>query len=487
MRTLFANPDMAGSLRSIKLSTRRYYVRPIDREMIETPENVEHMHYYLESRTIDDQIEALTVTHDVRNLPASRKAAIPTQILIASTSTATESLHRVQNEQPSQALGKLFKRPFTLTATKVVTVEQNLPGLSTGLPVSFDAEEIARNVMLGDWRAVLTYLIYRLPYLQTITIEEDQYTPRSETLNAIVQRALSPNSITIPALQKLVVNYTRRTNTSKLNTYWHLLLQPSLRSFSARKIQEYGWRPEPRNLLLPLTHLSFSQCNLSTSSIDAFMKCCPHLTYLYYEHTQSWGEQPFCPNLFGDSIRHLRGTLHKLVLLRPEPQYNVLSVRDNEFTIFGSVLQEFEVLEDLEITTHLLLGPQPSPKSAWFEASKRTTCQKSTLEATLPHSLEKLTLRDAAENSPKMVRDLVIKNRQIVPVLGSVHICLTASMSAERAINASAKIIYEELGDEITWDRKETVNGVRIRESWLTAAGRDSSPERPLRPLRRLA
>ena len=486
MRTLFARPDMAEAVQSLKLSTRRYYLRPIEREELNTTENIELMHYYLESRTIDDQIKALSIAHDTTQISAETNVMVPNHPHDMTSLSATKSLLQARSipseQQPTTFMSTLKKR-FKSQGMTPLPEPRSSSGPSTGLPVSHDAEEIARKVLSSDWRAVLTYFIYHLPQLHTITIEEDQYLPQSdsssENFQAIVQRALNSESITIPNLQKLIIIYTRRSHTSKLDTYWQLLSHPSLRSFSVRKVQEYGWSPRVRGLTLPLTYLSFSQSNLSSSSIDAFMKCCPHLTYLYYEHTQSWEEQPFNAESFGESIRHLKGVLRKLVLLRPEPQYYLLSVRPNEFNVLDSVLQDFKVLENLEITAHLLLGPQESAKSRWYSASKRAVCQRSSLDATLPRSLKRLTLRDVAADCSTQVRALVREKQYLVKHLETVELRLLASMDAERAITVGAKITMKDIEDEITWDCKGILNGVEIKESWLTARSLDSTSYQP--------
>lgn len=312
---------------------------------------------------------------------------------------------------------------------------------------------------MDDWKAVATYLIYRIPHLVTLTLEEDKYHPHSsENLEPIIQRALSPQSINMPRFRKFILIYTRRCNTSKFDTYWPLLLQPSLRSFSATKVQEYGWMPNPRDLKLPLTHLSLDKCNLSSSSIDAFLKCCPNLEYLYYSHVQSWDEQPFLPRMFSSSIQHLKETLKELVLHRGELQYQLANTSTYEFYLLDQSLKTFTKLKRLDVTAHLLVGPQKVDRSMWWKQSQSQACSKQGIADGLPASLELLCLRDCGELIWDEIDTVMNGNRDGVRRLKTIKAVFHPRLKGEDIIDEDAF--------ETRCLREEVVDGLKAQGIW---------------------
>lgn len=267
---------------------------------------------------------------------------------------------------------------------------------------------------------------------------------------------MSPSAINISQLRNLTLIHLRRGWSSKLDNHFSLLFQPSVRCFSAVNIREYGWLPTPRDLQLPLTSLSISNSNLSTSSIDAFLKCCPNLSYLFYEHAQKLLELPFIPRHFSISIRHLQHTLQHLTLYRTNLPDNFPARDISEFSILGPALKEFSVLKSLEVTTHLLLGPQASSHSKWWELSKDHDCPTQPLMECLPRSLKQLKLADCADNVLDEVRELAVEKSGVVPQLEVVIVAFLTLKSVGGLPDAMGDVVLEE----------ELVGDVKIRSFW---------------------
>lgn len=300
----------------------------------------------------------------------------------------------------------------------------------------------------GNSKSTVIYLIYRLPNLEsiTLTLEPDsRFSDRPE--EPIL--ALSPNLIDIPHLRNFTLNHTQGYyNSSKLNNFFPLLLQPSMRSFSTSNIIERDWHPTPRDTKLPLTHLSIFKGNICNNSINALLHCCPQLVYFKYQQEHIWGVPSFSPGHLAISLVHLNHTLRHLTLHRSELPVGCLTVDSLELSTLGPVLKRFEVLSSLDITAHLLLGPQEHPQSQWWAQSrKHTNLPTQFLMACLPDSLERLTLRDCAESVLDESRELILCG---MPLLKNIilHFLLRREMSEN-----PRKIVWED----------EVVGKVQIR------------------------
>ncbi|KAH6664442.1 hypothetical protein B0J14DRAFT_245923 [Halenospora varia] len=281
-----------------------------------------------------------------------------------------------------------------------------------------------KDISLGQMDASAAFLISILPDLQVLQInkcslsfnEGDSYV--RYVLSQGWGRFTVPGMISIPKLKVLALSYRLHERREHLLSIMQFLDKTSAETFQGDRIRNSTSKCYEYDLKLKMLHLSRS----NIAWIQPLLKSCPRLTSLRYEHEQDNIAGPFFPRRFRHAFGYLRHTLEELAVYRPDKYGVDTKIRNatrEELATIGSLVK-FPKLKKLSITAHLLLGPQQNHHSRWWIAANDVgieNCEKQSLSACLPRSLEHVELRNCDEEGIQQVYDLLTEHREAVPEL----------------------------------------------------------------------
>jgi hypothetical protein len=162
--------------------------------------------------------------------------------------------------------------------------------------------------------------------------------------------------------------------------------------------------------------------------------------------------------MFSASVQHLKDTLKELVLHRGELQYQLANTWKTEFYLLDQSLKSFTKLKRLDITAHLLVGPQKVDRSMWWKQSQSQACSKQGIADGLPASLEMLCLRDCGELIWEEIDKVMNNNRDEVRRLKNIKAVFHPQLKGD--------VMTDEDAFRNKYLREEVVDGLRAQGVW---------------------